>query len=317
VIFRLLFRGDKDRWRTPGGTRGCTYLHLDAKFRVEALSQLFGKEYVPDDESDIPEEIQQELDEEYHETASADIYKRGDLYKMHTYNDAIRRTVGSYVLYPGKDKVNEKFPRYHEILPGVGAFAIRPDFVNGESAAVGTASLKEFIDDVLLVQKNLFSQLYRVNYWTHNTIKEPPCIYCPDIIVPDCVFPPADTEVLVGWVRDEVTGHTGKEKRLFYFHAVEEDGKITKLDPRVFRAKYIIPYIEKTGLGWYAPIEGCSLITGQDLIDKIDGSHNCKFYYMLILGAPVEMQSIDLSHIIVSPRDRRPKVIKWDELFRR
>ena len=47
---------------------------------------------------------------------------------MHTYNDAIRRTIGSYVLYPGNinhaDKGNKVFSLYDEILPGVGAFSI-------------------------------------------------------------------------------------------------------------------------------------------------------------------------------------------------
>ncbi|MBF8251599.1 MAG: hypothetical protein HW382_1227, partial [Deltaproteobacteria bacterium] len=71
------------------------YLHFDAKFRVELLNQLFGKEYksVSEEESEIPADIQQQLDAEHQETSIADIYKRGDLYKMHTYNDAIRRMV--------------------------------------------------------------------------------------------------------------------------------------------------------------------------------------------------------------------------------
>ncbi|MBF8251600.1 MAG: hypothetical protein HW382_1228 [Deltaproteobacteria bacterium] len=206
--------------------------------------------------------------------------------------------------------------RYHEILPGVGAFTLRPDFVNGETTAVGTASLKEFIEDVLLIQKNHFSQLYRVNYWTHETTKESPGIYAANNIIPDRSCPPADTEVLAGWVRDEATAQLAKENRLFYFHAIEDDGKVTKLDPKVFSARYIIPYTEKTGLGWYAAIEGCRLASGRELVDKIGGRHNCLYYYLLTLGEPVEMQPIDLTNIIVSLRDRRPVVTKWDKLFR-
>ena len=49
---------------------------------------------------------------------------------MHTYNDAIRRTIGSYVLYPGESNLSDGkdtiFRLYDEILPGVGAFAIKP-----------------------------------------------------------------------------------------------------------------------------------------------------------------------------------------------
>lgn len=70
-------------------------------------------------------------------------YKRGDLLKMHTYNDAIRRTVGSYVLYPGNEynsERNEQATVYDEILLGVGAFAIRPGNENA-----GHKAIKQFI----------------------------------------------------------------------------------------------------------------------------------------------------------------------------
>ena len=75
-------------------------------------------------------------------------YKRGDLLKMHTYNDAIRRTIGSYVLYPGNinhaDKGNKVFSLYDEILPGVGAFAIKPSI-----SAQGEQELCRFISSLI------------------------------------------------------------------------------------------------------------------------------------------------------------------------
>ena len=46
---------------------------------------------------------------------------------MHAYRDAVRRTAGAYVLYPGKPGDGQKFAGFHEVLPGLGAFAIRPD----------------------------------------------------------------------------------------------------------------------------------------------------------------------------------------------
>ena len=50
---------------------------------------------------------------------------------MHAYRDAIRRTAGAYVLYPGNDGDDKRFEEFdhrgfHEVLPGLGAFAIRP-----------------------------------------------------------------------------------------------------------------------------------------------------------------------------------------------
>ena len=61
------------------------------------------------------------------------MYRRADLLKMHAYKDAIRRTGGAYVLYPGtEDRVVSGF---HEIIPGLGAFAISPK--HGEKCLLG------------------------------------------------------------------------------------------------------------------------------------------------------------------------------------
>ncbi len=57
------------------------YLHFDAKFRIESVEEALG----------VEKETAEALDEERALTKSTDTYKRGDLYKMHTYNDAIRR----------------------------------------------------------------------------------------------------------------------------------------------------------------------------------------------------------------------------------
>ncbi len=46
---------------------------------------------------------------------------------MHAYRDAVRRTAGAYVLYPGEPGDGQKFQGFHEVLPGLGAFAIRPN----------------------------------------------------------------------------------------------------------------------------------------------------------------------------------------------
>ena len=61
---------------------------------------------------------------------------------MHAYKDAIRRTGGAYVLYPGDKSINKK--GFHEIIPGLGAFAIKPK--QGDN---GTAELKDFIYKII------------------------------------------------------------------------------------------------------------------------------------------------------------------------
>ena len=49
---------------------------------------------------------------------------KDDVSKMHAYRDAIRKSAGAYVLFPGT--YEDKFEEFDEILPGVGAFPLRP-----------------------------------------------------------------------------------------------------------------------------------------------------------------------------------------------
>ena len=87
------------------------YHQFDAKYKVDNLAKLFGKNT-------------ENLDEEKAEQRAGK-YKRVDLLKMHAYRDAIRRSAGAYVLYPGTDEKN--FKGFHELLPGLGAFPLRPN----------------------------------------------------------------------------------------------------------------------------------------------------------------------------------------------
>ncbi len=84
------------------------HIHFDAKYKVENLYNIFS--------NDI------NLNEEKTDQSKGK-YKRADLLKMHSYRDAIR-TGGAYILYPGQVPFN-KFG-FHEIIPGLGAFPMRP-----------------------------------------------------------------------------------------------------------------------------------------------------------------------------------------------
>ena len=142
-----------------------SYVHFDAKYRITDLTSLIGK---PND--NISEE-KQEIEEEKAEEI-INIYKRGDLLKMHTYNDAIRRTIGSYVLYPGNgtaaDYGTNVFSLYDEILPGVGAFAIKPSI-----DSLGEAELKKFITSLVTEKSQSSSRLNRLKYYNEMIIREP------------------------------------------------------------------------------------------------------------------------------------------------
>jgi hypothetical protein len=60
-----------------------------------------------------------------------------------------QRTQGAYILYPGINSGEAAgavlWIGFHEILPGLGAFAIRP----GDDKNLGVSALRNFLLDVL------------------------------------------------------------------------------------------------------------------------------------------------------------------------
>ena len=93
--------------RRPEAAGNTSYIHFDAKFRINNVREL---------SEDDPTKA-----------------KPADIYKMHTYNEAIYGTVTSIILYPGKAP-NEKrgqedaiYTKFTDLVPGVSALAVRPD----------------------------------------------------------------------------------------------------------------------------------------------------------------------------------------------
>ena len=91
-----------------------THIHFDAKYKVNNFYDLVK-------EIKTEEELNNDKVDERKGT-----FKNVDLLKMHAYKDAIRRTGGAYILYPGVGK-NEPFRGFHELIPGLGAFVIKPN----------------------------------------------------------------------------------------------------------------------------------------------------------------------------------------------
>jgi predicted component of viral defense system (DUF524 family) len=128
------------------------HLHFDAKYKVEQIGEIFRAE--------------EDLDFEKVDQKKG-TYKRADILKMHTYRDAIRRTAGAYILYPGSEMVSRK--GFHELLPGVGAFALRPS--RSES---GSQHLVNFLKDVVAHFLNRASQREVMSFRTYEVYKEKP-----------------------------------------------------------------------------------------------------------------------------------------------
>lgn len=102
------------------------HVHFDAKYRVSSLEELFDSE--------------PQLTGAVVAGKNGGKYKRVDLLKMHAYRDAIRRTAGAYILYPGD--VDKSWEGYHELLPGLGAFSVRP--------GLSSDGLQKFLRDLKL-----------------------------------------------------------------------------------------------------------------------------------------------------------------------
>lgn len=121
---------------------------------------------------------------------------------MHAYKDAIRRTAGAYVLYPGNDKPYK--PRgFHEIIPGLGAFAVSPSD-NG----TGLEQLESFIKDVVdhysnraTCREGLSYHTYEINH--KNRKQEYFFESAPEKYKGDRVKPPSEIFVLIGYIRDK------------------------------------------------------------------------------------------------------------------
>lgn len=164
------------------------HLHFDAKYRVEDIEGLFG----PEGADDADDEVEGN-------------YKRQDLLKMHAYRDAIKRSQGAYVLYPGRANAAVKLKGFHEILPGLGAFGVAPD-ENG--AAQGLASLETFLDEVLAHLGNRTTAQERVSYHIAESyiLKEEPVPYGSLVLAEQDemsetmrALPPSEHHVVVAW----------------------------------------------------------------------------------------------------------------------
>jgi hypothetical protein len=166
------------------------HIHFDAKYKVRELTEIFG-------------ESNENFDRDK-EQEKMGVYQRGDLLKMHAYKDAIKRTGGAYVLYPGNSQ-RKIFKGFHEIIPGLGAFAIKPDADHS-----GIDELKDFLAKVVNHTINRASKRETVSYYKFNTYKQKtdevkekiPEYY--NVKTKDRMPPPDSIHVLVGFYKNKM-----------------------------------------------------------------------------------------------------------------
>jgi predicted component of viral defense system (DUF524 family) len=211
------------------------YLHFDAKYRGENLPGLFG---------DAEKEEDQPEDERSRATG---MVKRVDLYKMHTYNEAIRRTIGSYVLYPGLVPQRDealRYERYHEIVPGIGAFAVRPAKKGGPPA--GLESVCDFIREIIMHQLDRFTQSDRITTLTEDIIREEPLTYFREDATEGTISLPTAIAIM-GYMR-KADVDIFADGKFFYCRATDDRGQPLSLDLSASQGAILI--------GWSGPLTG-------------------------------------------------------------
>lgn len=197
------------------------HIHFDAKYKADIATLLDDKD---------SEGLMEEKKEQRKGT-----YKRADLLKMHTYKDAIRRTAGAYVLYPGTEKMQKV--GFHDLLPGLGAFAINPSKLND-----GTYDLKNFLHAVAEHLKNKASQRERLSFKTYEIHKDNNHLEINEALPPTYNVRgalPQDTHILIGFCKNEEQYKWIMKQGLYNLRTGTVNGSIP-FEAAVVSAKYLL-----------------------------------------------------------------------------
>lgn len=211
------------------------HLHFDAKYKVNHFKIKTNKN---SSEKISGEQEEKELNDLKIEER-AGVFKNADLLKMHAYKDAIRRTGGAYILYPGNTQT--RFKGFHELIPGLGAFSLNP---NNEKNDINDLSL--FIDEVLdhLVDRasqreNIATKTYQITKdGKSNTFNEP----IPEYINGEKLIPD-ETYVLIGYCKSQ--SHLDWiNKNLLYNFRMNSNRGALKLNNESLNAKYLLIHMK-------------------------------------------------------------------------
>lgn len=255
------------------------HVHFDAKYRIDTIEQLFGR----DDETLDTDALAADLSEEKREQKSGR-YKRADLLKMHAYRDAIRRTQGAYVLYPGD--LPQQWKGYHEILPGLGAFPIKP--------GKGHAELAQFIRDIVTHACDRASSRERQSYHLYQA-QEAPAPYRVLLKLPEKETaqrrspPLAETHVLIGWYKDKAHLDWVREKNRYNFRMDIERGSLN-LKPEVSGAQYLLLHSYKGASSTLFKVRtmGPRVLSKKAMLDLGYPSNNPKDFYLVFDVEPAK-----------------------------
>jgi predicted component of viral defense system (DUF524 family) len=284
------------------------HIHFDAKYKVEYS-------FIQDEKIELTTDIdvngidkfseqeKMQIIEENIASASVSIrdreerkgiFKNIDLYKMHAYKDAIRRSGGAYILYPGHDDKNKEFKGFHEIIPGVGAFALRPKNENHASK-----NISDFISNVIENLEDVLSQREQIAKKSRVIYEQKPF----EIIDPkldqlcrelNADSNPSETNVLVGYYKN--TQHLKWiEKSLLYNIRF---GEKYPINADMLSSKYLVMYgnskFEHTYIYKINSLKS-KIMTREDLLklspNRYPTTPTQNFYFVFHLEEKIELDA--------------------------
>lgn len=273
-----------------------SHIHFDAKYRIDNIQEIFG--------------FEGELLSEQGNTSQQTTYKRDDLLKMHAYRDAIRRTHGAYVLYPGN--AHSSWKEFHELLPGLGAFPMRPGSSN--------ETIENFIRDVVQHVCDRASQRERASfhiYRIHKSAKSNKLtIPLPELddTLKERAIPPAELTVLLGPTNSGRYFDWISENKIYPLRAIQTEEGI-KTIAGLSTIHYVLvcsPELLPRTIFMKIKSNGIHLVSGSILRDKgcPDVSANESYFIY-----EVEEFSA-LQHVKWDvPSFHNPKIISLEELL--
>jgi hypothetical protein len=247
------------------------HIHFDAKYKIDNISEIFGQ---PNLESGDLDNEKSDWNKEF--------YKNADLLKMHAYKDAIRRTAGAYVIYPGTEKL-VKFG-FHEVIPGLGAFPIRPSLYDD-----GTSNLRQFVLDVIDHFLNRSTQQERLSYHIYDIHKYLPQIktkeILPEIINQTRARPPAEICILIGYCKNQSQYEWIKKNRLYNFRMESNRGSL-RVGPKEAASEFLLLHLRGNSTSddiWQITELGPRVFSKKELLERDYPSPSGDFYLVYII----------------------------------
>lgn len=282
------------------------WLHFDAKYRVDNLLAQLTPGPVPDE---LPED-----------SATSGGAKRDDLLKMHAYRDAISRTAGAYVLYPGSEiKDIRRHPGFNEVLPGLGAFPLRP---SSEGLPSSSEALDHFLGDVLTHIASQVTRDERHRFWTATVQRLSDRTLKSTLTTDFLDEPPADTDVLLGFVRSFEHLRWIEQLRQYNIRAGDRHGAV-EIGGRELGAKLLLLYENRNGslrVARAAKVTRWRPATAADLMATGYPNPRGDIYFVADLEfverLPPWADSIDMVALTADVRSGAPVVVTWSDIIR-